>query len=104
MCDSVCNNHWHLQQFSMSLLQGKVVCVTGASRGIGRATVVESVLQGAFGVTVHYYGDEDTSSEAAILQEEIQGLRPDCAVVLVPGDISAPETANLVRSTSNHCQ
>lgn len=77
----------------MSLLTGKVVCVTGASRGIGRATAVEAAKQGASGVVVHYFGDEVTTTEATSLKEEIESAHLRCKVILVPGDISLRETS-----------
>lgn len=77
----------------MSLLQGKVVCVTGASRGIGRAAVVECAKQGVSGIIVHYFGDDVTTNEAHTLQFEIEGEYSGCKVVLVPGDIAELDTS-----------
>ncbi|KLO17030.1 NAD-P-binding protein [Schizopora paradoxa] len=76
----------------MSLLQGKIVCVTGASRGIGRAAVLESVKQGASGIIAHYYGDEETTKEAQSLRLEVEKSLTGCKAILVPGDIAKHET------------
>ena len=80
----------------MSLLQGKVVCVTGASRGIGRAAVLESVKQGASGVIVHYFGDDVTTKEARELQLEVEKSSTGCKAILVPGDIANYDTSTQV--------
>ena len=78
---------------TMALLAGKIVCITGASRGIGRATAVEAANQGASGVVVHYFGDEVTSAETKTLKDEIESVHSHCKVVLVPGDIALRETS-----------
>ncbi|KAF8168139.1 hypothetical protein B0H34DRAFT_779579 [Crassisporium funariophilum] len=75
----------------MSLTANKVVCITGASRGIGRACALEFAKQGASGLILHYLGDPVTEAEAKSLQEEVQqhGVR----AVIIPGDIAALETS-----------
>ncbi|KZV86813.1 3-oxoacyl-reductase [Exidia glandulosa HHB12029] len=73
-----------------SLLDGRVVVVTGASRGIGRAIALASAQSGA-NVVVHYLGDEATTAEADELLGEITAAGK--SGVKVPGDISNPETA-----------
>lgn len=82
----------------MSLLAGKVVCITGSSRGIGRATAVESAKQGAAALILHYFGDGDTTDEIQTIREEIAGLHAGCKILAVPGDIAKQETALQVES------
>ncbi|KAH8120168.1 NAD(P)-binding protein [Phellopilus nigrolimitatus] len=77
----------------MSLLTGKTVCITGASRGIGRATALEVAKQGARAVVLHYFGDEDTTGEIKLLKEELERTYSSCKTVAVPGDIAKYETS-----------
>lgn len=84
----------HLASFAMAgLLSNKVVCITGASRGIGRACAVESANQGATGLVLHYLGDKETETEAHELKTEIETRFPNARVAIVPGDIADPATA-----------
>ena len=69
-----------------NLLPGKVVAITGASRGIGRAIALACAAHGARGILVHYLGDAATTSEAQSLQDELAAL--GATSHLVPGDIS----------------
>ncbi|EPQ60673.1 NAD P-binding protein [Gloeophyllum trabeum ATCC 11539] len=80
----------------MSLLPGKVVCITGASRGIGRGCALECAKHGAGGLILHYYGDKDTQDEIQSLKQEIEAVNPSTKVVAVPGDIADPETSKNV--------
>ncbi|QPG74639.1 L-rhamnose-1-dehydrogenase [Brettanomyces nanus] len=66
------------------LLQGKVVVVTGAATGIGRAIAEEMSKQGAK-VAINYYPGRD--KEIAEMKRDIPDL------LAVPGDISKPETS-----------
>jgi L-rhamnose 1-dehydrogenase len=77
----------------MTLLSGKIVCITGASRGIGRACALEVVKYGARGLILHYFGDADTTAEMDTLREEVAKLSPEAKVVAVPGDISDAATS-----------
>ena len=85
----------------MSLLAGKVVCITGASRGIGRACAVESAKYGATGLILHYYGDSETENEINALKQEVEKDYPHSKVATVPGDIADPKTSvkvsNIIR-------
>lgn len=69
-----------------NLLPGKVVAITGASRGIGRACALACAAHGARGVIVHYFGDATTTTEAQSLQIELAQLGANA--VLVAGDIA----------------
>jgi L-rhamnose 1-dehydrogenase len=77
----------------MSLLTGKVVCITGSSRGIGRACAVECAKHGAAGLVLHYLGDQVTEQEVLSLKEEIEAKYPPSKAVVVPGDIGDPATS-----------
>jgi L-rhamnose 1-dehydrogenase len=75
------------------LLEGKVVIVTGASRGIGRAIALECARQGAH-VLINYWGRNDASygrdSAATEVLEEIHAMRRQA--VVVEGDVADPVT------------
>ncbi|PPR05712.1 hypothetical protein CVT26_008953 [Gymnopilus dilepis] len=75
----------------MSLTPGKIVCITGASRGIGRACAVEFAKQGASGLILHYLGDEITTEEIKVLKKDLEekGVR----TVIIPGDIALLNTS-----------
>ena len=70
----------------------KVVVITGASRGIGRACAVETAKHGATGLVLHYFGDEATTKEVEILKQEIESTYTHAKAVVVPGDIALRET------------
>jgi L-rhamnose 1-dehydrogenase len=82
----------------MTLLAGKVVCITGSSRGIGRACATECAKQGAKGLVLHYLGDAVTEAEARSLKEDIETSYAPTQAVAVPGDISDPATSSKVRT------
>ena len=86
----------------MSLLANKVVCITGASRGIGRACAVECAKNGATGFILHYYGDEATTKEIESLKEEIETKYAPAKVVAVPGDIAQRETSKKVHDRTSY--
>lgn len=81
----------------LGLLQGKIVCITGASRGIGRACAVEAANQGATGLILHFLGDSETEAEIASLKQEVETSNHDTKVATIPGDIADPVTATKVR-------
>ncbi|EIW86758.1 NAD(P)-binding protein [Coniophora puteana RWD-64-598 SS2] len=80
----------------MALLAGKIVCITGSSRGIGRACALESAKHGATGLLLHYYGDEETEAELQTLKAEVERSHSQCRVVCVSGDIADPATSTKV--------
>ena len=77
----------------MSLLTTKVIVITGASRGIGRACAVETAKYGATGLVLHYFGDEATTKEIQNLKEDIESTYTHAKVVVVPGDIAHRQTS-----------
>ena len=80
----------------MTLLLNKVVCITGASRGIGRACALESARQGASGLVLHYFGDSETEREISSLKEVIECNYVGAKVTVVPGDIADSTTSDEV--------
>ncbi|MEI9905540.1 MAG: SDR family NAD(P)-dependent oxidoreductase [Asticcacaulis sp.] len=69
------------------LLEGQRVAVTGASRGIGRATAVECARHGA-DVAVNVFNDDD---EAQAVAAEVRALGRRC--VVFDGDVADPASA-----------
>ncbi|KAI0068233.1 NAD-P-binding protein [Artomyces pyxidatus] len=80
----------------MSLLPNRVVCITGSSRGIGRACALECAKHGAAGLILHYLGDEETEAEVNALSQEIVSLYPYTRVHAVPGDIGDHATSQKI--------
>ena len=83
------------------LLEGKVAIVTGASRGIGRATAVELARHGA-SVVINQFaaadGGEAAGEEALTEVREVGGQG-----VLVEGDVADPATGErLVEAAVQH--
>ncbi len=76
------------------MLDGKVAIVTGASRGIGRATAIALAREGARVVVNHYrtadasFGDDRPAQETLAAIEAAGGKG-----VLVAGDVADPATA-----------
>jgi NAD(P)-dependent dehydrogenase (short-subunit alcohol dehydrogenase family) len=69
------------------LLEDKVVLITGASRGIGRATAIEAARQGA-NVAINTW--RDAAAAAAVVAEiESLGRR----AIVVDADVALPESA-----------
>jgi NAD(P)-dependent dehydrogenase (short-subunit alcohol dehydrogenase family) len=71
----------------MGLLDGKVVVVTGAGRGIGRGEALECARQGAAVVV----NELDADAGAAVV-DEIRGSGG--SALLDTGDVAAPESAD----------
>ncbi|WP_295192455.1 SDR family NAD(P)-dependent oxidoreductase [uncultured Brevundimonas sp.] len=69
------------------LLENKVVLITGASRGIGRAAAIEAARQGA-NVALNTFRDEAAAAEV-IAEIEALGRR----AITVDGDVAQPESA-----------
>jgi L-rhamnose 1-dehydrogenase len=69
------------------LLEDKVVLITGASRGIGRATAVEAARQGA-NVALNTFNDD---AAAAGVVREIEALGRKA--IVVDGDVALPDSA-----------
>jgi 3-oxoacyl-[acyl-carrier protein] reductase len=69
----------------MGMLEGKVALVTGGSRGIGRAIVLELAKEGA-DVIINYRGSEEKAKEVASEVESL-GRR----AMLLRFDVANPE-------------
>ena len=69
------------------LLENKVVLITGASRGIGRATAIEAARQGA-NVAINTYKDEAVAAEAVA---EIEALGRKA--IIIDADVALPDSA-----------
>ncbi|CAK5280521.1 unnamed protein product [Mycena citricolor] len=83
----------------MALVLNKVVCISGASRGIGRGCALEFAKHGATGLILHYFGDAETEKEIQSLKHEIESnsaYTQKPKVVVVPGDISDPTTSSKI--------
>jgi L-rhamnose 1-dehydrogenase len=78
---------------STKLLDGRVVIVTGGSRGIGRAIAIECAHHGA-NVIVNYWGENDEHyglpSAAAQVVEDI--VRLGRRGLAIEGDVASPAT------------
>jgi NAD(P)-dependent dehydrogenase (short-subunit alcohol dehydrogenase family) len=77
----------------MGILDGKVVIVTGAGRGIGRGEALECAAQGAAVVVAEF--DPDAGESVA---KEIVGAGG--RAVVVGGDVAEAETADALVSTA----
>ncbi|PFH54441.1 hypothetical protein AMATHDRAFT_134671 [Amanita thiersii Skay4041] len=75
----------------MTLVSGKIVCITGTSRGIGRACALEFAKYGASSLILHYFGDQVTEGEIQSLRLELENSK--IKVIVVPGDIGDPTTS-----------
>jgi 3-oxoacyl-[acyl-carrier protein] reductase len=74
----------------MATLQGKTVLVTGASRGIGRATA--SALAGAGAHVLVHYGRSAQDAESLVAGIRSKGGRADA----ISADLGTPEGATLL--------
>src|SRR5205807_8088763 len=80
------NNH------NMSkLLEGKIIAITGAATGIGRAIAIEMARQGA-NISIGYLGPTQDPSVAS-LRNEIESAPISSQLLAIPGDISDVETS-----------
>ncbi|KAK7064257.1 short-chain dehydrogenase reductase sdr [Favolaschia claudopus] len=83
----------------MVLVSNKVVCITGASRGIGRGCALEFAKYGASGLVLHYLGDAETEKEIQSLKAEIENSSTypqNPKVAVVAGDIADPTTSTKI--------
>jgi L-rhamnose 1-dehydrogenase len=71
----------------MGLLQDKVVLITGASRGIGRATAIECARQGAH-VAINTFNDAEAAGEVVTAVEALGRRALD-----IDGDVADAATA-----------
>ncbi|THV07746.1 NAD(P)-binding protein [Dendrothele bispora CBS 962.96] len=76
------------------LVSGKVVVITGASQGIGRACAQEFAKYGATGLVLHYLGDPRSEEDVQSLKKELE--TDGRKVATVPGDISDPSTSQKI--------
>lgn len=79
----------------MHTVRGKVILVTGASRGIGRAIAVEAARRGARAVVVNYRAREDLALETARIVREA-GAEP----ILYKADVGSWEQAQRMVSSA----
>lgn len=78
------------------ILRNKVIAITGASQGIGRATALACARQGA-DLVLHHLGTEQTTSDIGALQSELRAIDQSLRHTSFSGDVVLPETAaNLV--------
>ena len=70
------------------LLKDKVLAVTGASAGIGRAIALEAARHGA-DVAINYFDADDTAARALVADIEKLGRK----AVAVKGDVALAQTA-----------
>jgi L-rhamnose 1-dehydrogenase len=70
------------------LLKDKVLLVTGASAGIGRAVAIEAARQGA-DVAINYFDPTDDAAKSAVAEIEALGRR----AIAVKGDVADPDSA-----------
>jgi L-rhamnose 1-dehydrogenase len=70
------------------LLKDKVLLVTGASAGIGRAVAIEAARQGA-DVAINYFDPTDEAALRAVAEIEALGRR----ALAVKGDVADPDSA-----------
>ena len=68
------------------LLKDKVLLVTGASAGIGRAVAIEAARQGA-DVAINYFDPTDEAAKSAVKEIEALGRR----AIAIKGDVAAPD-------------
>lgn len=70
------------------LLRDKVLLITGASAGIGRAVAIEAAHQGA-DVAINHFDADDAAAQDTVRAIEAIGRR----AIAVKGDVAKPETA-----------
>jgi 3-oxoacyl-[acyl-carrier protein] reductase len=78
----------HRQEMIMTNLSGKTALVTGASRGMGRATALALAKAGAQ-VLVHY-GSGEAGAKAVVAEIRAAGGRAD----VIAADLAAPDGAH----------
>jgi L-rhamnose 1-dehydrogenase len=70
------------------LLKDKVLLITGASAGIGRAVAIEAARQGA-DVAINYFDATDAAANGTVSEINATGRRG----IAVKGDVAVPENA-----------
>jgi L-rhamnose 1-dehydrogenase len=83
------------------LLEGKVVAVTGGSRGIGAGIALAAARHGA-DVVVNYWGDNDAGyGRRDAIDEVMDGVRAAGRLAAaIQGNVSDPATANEIVATA----
>ncbi|KAH8155668.1 uncharacterized protein LAJ45_00678 [Morchella importuna] len=76
---------------STKLLTNKVVAITGAATGIGRAIAIAMATHGAK-LAINYLNDTQASSIAS-LRATIEAAPISSSLLAIPGDISLPATS-----------
>ena len=91
--DKVVGERLNIFSHKPQLLSHGLEVITGASRGIGRATSIEFARHGARGLILHFYGDDATTEEIKSLKGELKEVNPACICTEVPGDIGERQTS-----------
>jgi glucose 1-dehydrogenase len=74
---------------------GRCVLITGASRGIGRATAERFAAEGA-GVAINHFNDDEAAAAAL---DRLKAISPGQDHFAVPGDVADPETLTQIFKT-----
>jgi 3-oxoacyl-[acyl-carrier protein] reductase len=83
-------------EFRENEFSGKVLLITGASRGIGAATARRFAQLGAFGIVINSRVDSREAAESLIDELQDMGKAAGTRALWIPGDIATPDTVKLL--------
>src|ERR1035437_4946275 len=83
-------------EFRENEFAGKVVLITGASRGIGAAVARRFAQLGASGIVINSRVDSQGAATALINELQDIGKAAGTRALWIPGDIAAEDTAKLL--------